>query len=141
MRITSFCMFVCFTFQFIADYVENLCASSECQQLVMEALKYHLMPERRAQITSDRTRPRKSTVGKLLAISGIDAHRGSISIESFCPRLNKWSMLKTFATGRRIQFGVALLENKLIICGGRDGLKTLNSVNCKQSMVIVTNFS
>lgn len=117
--------------------MENLCASSQCQQLILEAFKYHLIPERRDQITSDRTRPRKSTVGKLLAISGIDAHRGSISIESFCPRLNKWSMLKTFATGRRIQFGVALLENKLIICGGRDGLKTLNSVSQKQSISLL----
>lgn len=96
----------------------------------MEALKWHLMPERRPQISSDRTRPRKSTVGKLLAVGGIDAHRGSISIESFCPRLNKWTIMKHFTTGRRIQFGVALLDDKLIICGGRDGLKTLNSVDC-----------
>lgn len=97
-------------FQFIADYVESLCASSECQQLVMEALKWHLMPERRAQISSDRTRPRKSTVGRLLAIGGVDAHRGSVSIESFCPRLNKWTMLKHLTTGRRLQFGVALVS-------------------------------
>lgn len=45
----------------------------------MEAFKWHLMPERRAQITSDRTKPRKSTVGRLLAIGGIDAHKGNIS--------------------------------------------------------------
>lgn len=108
--------------------MESLCASSECQQLVMEALKWHLMPERRAQISSDRTRPRKSTVGKLLAIGGVDAHRGSISIESFCPRLDKWTMLKNLTTGRRLQFGVAVMDDRLIICGGRDGLKTLNSV-------------
>lgn len=98
----------------------------------MEALKWHLMPERRAQISSDRTRPRKSTIGKLLTVGGIDAHRASISIESFCPRLNKWTIMKNFTTGRRIQFGVALLDDKLIICGGRDGLKTLNSV-CRQA--------
>lgn len=98
----------------------------------MEALKWHLMPERRAQISSDRTRPRKSTVGKLLAIGGMDAHRttgrDAISTESFCPRLDKWTLMKNF-TGRRLQFGVALMDDKLIICGGRDGLKTLNSVN------------
>lgn len=94
----------------------------------MEALKWHLMPERRSMISSERTRPRKSTVGKLLVISGIDAHRGSINVESFCPRLDSWSLLRTF-TGRRLQFGVALMNDKLIICGGRDGLKTLNSVS------------
>lgn len=59
--------------------MESLCASSNCQHLVMEAFKWHLMPERRAQITSDRTKPRKSTVGRLLAIGGIDAHKGNIS--------------------------------------------------------------
>lgn len=113
--------------QFIADHVEPLCTSSDCEHLVMEAFKWHLMPERRSQITSDRTRPRKSTIGKLLAIGGVDQHRGKISIESYCPRLDKWSIVKSF-NGRRLQFGVALMDDKLIICGGRDGLKTLNSV-------------
>ena len=32
--------------------------------------------------------------------------------------------------GRRLQFGVAVLDNKLFIVGGRDGLKTLNTVEC-----------
>lgn len=95
----------------------------------MEALKWHLMPERRSTISSERTRPRKSTVGKLLVISGLDAHRGSINIESFCPRLDIWTSLRSFAGRRLLQFGVALMDDKLIICGGRDGLKTLNSVS------------
>lgn len=33
-------------------------------------------------------------------------------------------------TGRRLQFGVAVLDNKLYVVGGRDGLKTLNLVEC-----------
>lgn len=32
--------------------------------------------------------------------------------------------------GRRLQFGVAVLDNKLFIVGGREGLKTLNTVEC-----------
>lgn len=32
--------------------------------------------------------------------------------------------------GRRLQFGVAVLEDKLYVVGGRDGLKTLNTVEC-----------
>lgn len=52
---------------------------------------------------------------------------GAISIESYCPRLDKWTLLKNM-TGRRLQFGVAVMEDKLIIVGGRDGLKTMNSV-------------
>lgn len=52
---------------------------------------------------------------------------GAISIESFCPRLDKWTLLKNMS-GRRLQFGVAVMDDKLIIVGGRDGLKTMNSV-------------
>lgn len=107
---------------FIADYVESLCGTKECNQLVMEALKWHLLPERRMQLASHRTRPRKSTMGRLLAVGGVDAQKGAISIESFCPRLDKWTLLKPMP-GRRLQFGVAVMEDKLIIVGGRDGLK------------------
>lgn len=32
--------------------------------------------------------------------------------------------------GRRLQFGVAVIEDKLFVIGGRDGLKTLNTVEC-----------
>ena len=32
--------------------------------------------------------------------------------------------------GRRLQFGAAIIDKKLIVAGGRDGLKTLNSVEC-----------
>lgn len=127
-----------FYFQFIADYVESLCGSNECNQLVMEALKWHLLPERRAQFSSHRTRPRKSTMGRLLAVGGMDAHKGAISIESFCPRLDKWTLLQNMY-GRRLQFGVAVMDDKLIIVGGRDGLKTLNSVDCLDLNTMVWN--
>lgn len=33
-------------------------------------------------------------------------------------------------SGRRLQFGVAVIEDKLYVVGGRDGLKTLNTVEC-----------
>ncbi|XP_067639390.1 kelch-like protein 5 [Eurosta solidaginis] len=115
---------------FIMDHVETLCSSNECQQLVMEALKWHLLPERRnllALIASERTKPRKSTVGRLLAVGGMDAHKGAISIESYCPYNDKWSVWKNMSA-RRLQFGVAVMDDKLVIVGGRDGLKTLNTV-------------
>ena len=31
---------------------------------------------------------------------------------------------------RRLQFGVAVLEEKLFVVGGRDGLNSLNTVEC-----------
>lgn len=47
------------------------------QELVMEALKYHLLPERRPLLQSGRTKPRKATVGTLLAVGGMDANKGN----------------------------------------------------------------
>lgn len=48
----------------------------ECQKLLMEAMKYHLLPERRPMLQSPRTKPRKSTVGSLYAVGGMDASKG-----------------------------------------------------------------
>lgn len=42
----------------------------------MEAMKYHLLPERRSMLQSPRTKPRKSTVGALYAVGGMDAAKG-----------------------------------------------------------------
>lgn len=48
----------------------------ECQKLIMEAMKYHLLPERRPMLQSPRTKPRKSTVGTLFAVGGMDSTKG-----------------------------------------------------------------
>lgn len=50
----------------------------ECQKLLMEAMKYHLLPERRSMMQSPRTKPRKSTVGALYAVGGMDATKGKL---------------------------------------------------------------
>ena len=68
-------------FQFIADHVETnplFKDSKECQSLIMEALKYHLLPERRSSFQSPRTKPRKSTVGIMFAVGGMDCNKGNI---------------------------------------------------------------
>ncbi|KAL6081854.1 hypothetical protein STEG23_030862, partial [Scotinomys teguina] len=47
----------------------------ECQKLILEAMKYHLLPERRTLMQSPRTKPRKSTVGTLYAVGGMDNNK------------------------------------------------------------------
>lgn len=47
----------------------------------MEAMKYHLLPERRSMMQSPRTKPRKSTVGALYAVGGMDATKGKPTSE------------------------------------------------------------
>ncbi|XP_073454214.1 kelch-like protein 4 isoform X1 [Aquarana catesbeiana] len=101
----------------------------ECQKFLMEAMKYHLLPERRSMMQSPRTKPRKSTVGALYAVGGMDATKGSTTIEKYDLRTNSWVQISTMS-GRRLQFGVAVIDNKLYVVGGRDGLKTSNTVEC-----------
>ncbi|XP_013138064.1 PREDICTED: kelch-like protein 5 [Papilio polytes] len=116
--------------EYLIDKVEQSCGKiQECQPLIMEAVKWHLLPERRTSLSSHRTRPRTSTIGRLLAIGGMDGNKGASNMEIYDPRTNTWSPFMRMGT-RRLQFGVAVLQNKLIIVGGRDGLKTLNTVDC-----------
>lgn len=49
-------------------------------------------------------------------------------MEMYDPRFNAWSAYMRMGA-RRLQFGVAVMQNKLIVVGGRDCLKTLNTVS------------
>ncbi|XP_023991444.1 kelch-like protein 4 isoform X2 [Salvelinus sp. IW2-2015] len=117
--------------QLLADLENNTMFSDdlECQKLLMEAMKYHLLPERRLMFQSPRTKPRKSTVGVLYAVGGMDATKGSTTIEKYDLRTNTWTQVGVM-NGRRLQFGVAVIDDKLYVVGGRDGLKTSNMVEC-----------
>ncbi|XP_041980208.1 kelch-like protein 5 [Aricia agestis] len=116
--------------EYLIDKVESACGNvAECQPLIMEAVKWHLLPERRSLLFSNRTRPRTSTIGRLLAIGGMDGYKGASNMEMYDPRTNTWTPFMRMGA-RRLQFGVAVMQNKLIVVGGRDGLKTLNTVEC-----------
>ena len=56
----------------------------------------------------------------------MDTNKGATSIERYDPRTDTWSQIASM-NGRRLQFGVAVVEGKLFVVGGRDGLKTLNT--------------
>lgn len=121
-----------FFLQFIADHVETkpvVRNDAVCQGLIMEAMKYHLLPERRPLLQNTRTRPRKSTVGVLYAVGGMDQFKGSTTIEEYDVRANKWATTGNMSA-RRLQFGAAICDSKMYIVGGRDGLKTLNTAEC-----------
>lgn len=118
--------------QFIADHIETntlIKEDYECQELIKDAFKYHSLPDRRSTLQSPRTKPRKSTVGMLYAVGGMDNNKGSSTIERYDLRSNKWIQIEKM-NGRRLQFGVAVIDDKLFVVGGRDGLKTLNTVEC-----------
>jgi kelch-like protein 1/4/5 len=52
-----------------------------------------------------------------------------MKIEKYDLRANMWSHVANM-NGRRLQFGVAVVDQCLYVVGGRDGLKTLNTVEC-----------
>lgn len=54
---------------------------------------------------------------------------GATCIEKYDLRTNTWSQVGHMS-GRKLQFGVAVIDGKIYVVGGRDGLKTLNSVEC-----------
>uniref|UniRef100_A0A915JW25 BTB domain-containing protein n=1 Tax=Romanomermis culicivorax TaxID=13658 RepID=A0A915JW25_ROMCU len=113
---------------FIADQVENhhlLSNNTECDRLIREAYKHLLLPHTRPH----NKKPRKSIVGSLYIIGGMDLNKGALSIERYDYVKDIWSTVGQI-NARRLQFGVAVLENKIFVVGGREGLKALNSFEC-----------
>lgn len=101
--------------------------NSHCRNLVMEAITYHLLPERRIQLQSSRTRPRPSTLEKIYILGGADpSNREAMSIEIFNIRANSWTEIGHLRN-RRLQFGAGVLDGMIYVAGGRDGLKTVNT--------------
>uniref|UniRef100_A0A8C7EAZ0 Kelch like family member 17 n=1 Tax=Nothoprocta perdicaria TaxID=30464 RepID=A0A8C7EAZ0_NOTPE len=91
---------------------------SECKDLLIEALKYHLMPEQRGVLSNSRTRPRRCG-GSLFAIHG--------DCEAYDTRTDRWHMVASMST-RRARVGVAAIGNKLYAVGGYDGTSDLATV-------------
>ncbi|XP_076244512.1 kelch-like protein 5 isoform X2 [Calliopsis andreniformis] len=136
---------------FIADNIESNEMFKDqrvAQELVMEALKYHLLPERRPLLQSGRTKPRKATVGHMLAIGGMDATKGVAvlggplyavgghdgwsfldTVERWDPATRQWSSVSPMSI-HRSTVGVAVLNDKLYAVGGRDISSCLNTVEC-----------
>ena len=102
----------------------------ECVQQIMSAMVYHAVEERRTDLKVADV-PRKSTMGTMFAIGGMDTCRNKGSIECFDARKNTWKLISNSqAACRRLQFGVSVFNTRIYIVGGRNGLRTLNSVHC-----------
>jgi len=98
-----------------------------CQKIIIETMRYHLAPDRRSSISSNRTKPREATLGSLYCLGGMDSSKGPQTIERYDFRTRSWQPDGHLNT-RRWQFACVILDKKLYVCGGRDGLKTLNSM-------------
>uniref|UniRef100_A0A5S6QG65 BTB domain-containing protein n=1 Tax=Trichuris muris TaxID=70415 RepID=A0A5S6QG65_TRIMR len=118
---------------FIARRIEShplLSENQQCYQFILEAYRFHLIPEQRHQLRlGKRGRPRKSTVGTVYCLGGMDSNKGAQAIECYNFLKNEWNAVACMPR-RRLQFGVAHLDDKIFVIGGRDGLKTLATVEC-----------
>ncbi|KAK1339704.1 hypothetical protein QTO34_018259 [Cnephaeus nilssonii] len=69
-------------------------------------------------LQSPQIKPRNSTVGTLFFIGGMDLTKEATSIEKYDLRTNMWSPVVNMS-GRRPWSSVAVLDDKLAVCGWR----------------------
>lgn len=103
-----------------------------CMQEIMNALVYVSVKEKQPHLKDKvNCKPRKSTLGTMFVVGGIDTGRNKVSMEVFDARKDCWVVVgNSQLTFKRLQFGVAILDSHVYVVGGRNGLQTLNTVNC-----------
>ncbi|XP_002734469.1 kelch-like protein 18 [Saccoglossus kowalevskii] len=109
----------------------------QCRDLVDEAKDYHLMPERRAQLQSARTRPRccNDITGMIYAVGGLTNSGESLStVEVYDSICNNWVPAKPMST-LRSRVGVTVLSGQLYAIGGYDGQSRLSTVEVYDPVV------
>ncbi|XP_028398335.1 kelch-like protein 12 [Dendronephthya gigantea] len=104
--------------------------SFACRDLVDEAKKYHLRPECRMEMQSERTRARLGTGQVLYVLGGFGELQTPVDVvERFDSRTNKSTLIQAMRKKRRYLCSVSL-GSKLYAIGGYDGSGRLNSVEC-----------
>ena len=105
--------------------------TAECRELLLEAMRYHLMPENRSALTSYRTSYRQpdGTKPYLFAIGGGSLFAIHSECEVYNPRTDRWSFIASMNT-RRSRTAVATVGNLLYAVGGFDGANDLATAEC-----------
>jgi len=102
--------------------------NTECKELLLEAMRYHLLPEQRSSLASIRTTSRKPDGMKpyLFAIGGGSLFAIHNECEVYNPRSDRWASLCPM-TSRRSRAGVTSLGKLLYVVGGYDGSNDLTT--------------
>lgn len=100
-----------------------------CKDLLIEALKYHLLPEKRSMLKSPRTRPRNPSgqVPILFAIGGGSLFAIHSECECYDPKVDRWCTIPSMST-KRARVGVAVVDREIYAVGGYDGSTDLATV-------------
>ena len=120
--------------EFLMNYVDKeplVRETPECKELLLEAMRYHLMPEQRASMTSYRTSHRQpeGTKPYLFAIGGGSLFAIHSECEVYNPRTDRWSFTAPMVT-KRSRTAVAAVGNMLYAIGGFDSTNDLASAEC-----------
>lgn len=120
---------------FLAEHVyskEVFRKSPQCMELFVNVMIYLTVEEMRPHLKEKlHDTPRKATLGTLFVIGGMDTCRNKVNIECFDALKDHWVLISNSqAACKRLQFGVAVLGSHIYIVGGRNGLRTLNTVDC-----------
>ena len=119
--------------QYLSDRVlgeEIVHSNIVCRDLIDEAKDYMLMPERRKQLKSFRTAPRRCSeaAGLIYVVGGLTSTGNSLStVEKFDTVTCKWTPVPPM-TIQRSRVAVAVLDSHLYAIGGFDGNVRLNDV-------------
>ena len=114
---------------FTVEPEELIRSNSECKDLVIEAMKYHLLPELRPYLQNTRTKPRQNIdeVPVVFSIGGGSLFAIHCECECYDPRNNRWCMVAPMSV-RRARLGVGVVYGLVYAIGGFDGSHDLASV-------------
>ena len=105
--------------------------NTDCKELLLEAMRYHLLPEQRSALASYRTTYRQpdGIQPYLFAIGGGSLFTIHSECEVYNPRTDLWSSIAAMST-KRSRTAVATVGNMLYAVGGYDGSSDLASAEC-----------
>ncbi|XP_065216286.1 kelch-like protein 17 isoform X2 [Planococcus citri] len=111
---------------------ENLVRDdADCKEYLLEAMKYHLMPEYRMSFISSRTKERNpdGMLPYIFAVGGGSLYAIHSECECYNPKLDRWFNISPMLS-KRSRAGVTSLAKKLFVVGGYDGASDLSSCEC-----------
>lgn len=120
--------------EFLMTHVDNeplVRENPDCKELLLEAMRYHLLPEQRSVLSSYRTTYRQPDGMQpyLFAIGGGSLFTIHSECEVYNPRTDLWSSIANMST-RRSRTAVATVGNLLYAVGGYDGSNDLATAEC-----------
>ncbi|XP_017775251.1 PREDICTED: kelch-like protein 17 isoform X2 [Nicrophorus vespilloides] len=120
--------------EFLMNRVDNerlIREDSQCRELLLEAMRYHLAPERRCALSTPRTMERKPKGAEpyLFAIGGGSLFAIHAECEVYNPKTDTWMAIAPMQWTRS-RSGVTGLRRNLYVVGGYDGASDLATAEC-----------